>query len=400
MTTELSTSERIIPILDAFSAKFHQHFSGEHRLASPLGAWCLLAFIAAKDKNPSPVVTENLGCSTKEATKLLRDLLKAKPADVSFAVNSWLNPSIASSPSLAAWSDDIKKIATPDISIPTPKELGEWAHKATDGVIKEFPLAIDPELFLALFTNVVSTEITWSKQLKAQRNEAMEAAWGVGVFLVDDVKYNSSFYQDDKHGTFGVHCGSSETSDMKVYSVIALDEGVSEADTMAVARRIASGRGNEIELTELPLGETSKGALSVSVSVDDAIKTYLPAWKSSNEFDLMDTGLGFKEAMTRFNDVVKNADDIVVKAAQVTSAEYGPLGFKASAMTYGWSALRGGSFGEPKSRKVDLLFNRPYAVVASSSIHGKKWKGIPVFDGWVTEANTVEARRRGFGTMV
>lgn len=406
MTTEPSVSERIIPILDAFSKKFHQNFSGAHRLASPLGAWCLLAFIAAKDKNPSPVVTETLGCSAKEANKILRALIKEKPADVSLAVNSWLNPTIADSPSLVKWAEDVKKITIPDISIPTPRELGEWADKNTDGVINSFPLAIDPELFIALFTNVVSTEITWKKQLKAANNELMEKAWGVRIVLIDDVKYNSSFYHDADHGNFGVHCGSSDTSDLKVYSVIALEEGVSESDTMAVARRIASGGGNEIELTDLPLGETSNGALSVReissqwIGEDDAIKTYLPAWKSSNEFDLMDTNLGFKEAMTRFNDVAKNADDLVVKAAQVTTAEYGPFGFKATAMTYGWSALRGGSFGEARSRKVELYFNRPYAVVASSSVHGKKWKGIPVFDGWVTEANNVEARRRGFGTML
>jgi len=409
MTTEPSVSERIIPILDAFSAKFHENFSGEHRLASPLGAWCLLAFIAAKDKNPSPAVTENLGCSTKEAKKLLRALLKEKPADVSFAVNSWLNPSVAGSPSLISWLKDVNKIATPDISIPTQKELNSWANENSDGAIPEFPVEIDPELFLALFTNVVSTEITWSVPLKADKNEAMAKAWGVPLFLIDDVTNNSYIHHDAVYGNFGVHCGSSKESDLTVYSVIALDEAVSETDTMAVARSIASGNTNPVALADLPLGKTSNGVLSVKevasrwAGEDDSIKTYLPAWKSSNEFNLLDTDLGFKEAMARFNDFANEVnikvEDLDVKVAQVTTAEYGALGFKAAALAYGWSAMRSASFGEVKSHKVEIQFNRPYAVVTSSCVYGKKWKGVPVFDGWITEANSIEARRRGGGRI-
>lgn len=402
MTTEPSISERIIPILDAFSAKFHKNFSGQHRLASPLGAWCLLAFIAAKDKNPSPEVIANLGCSTKEAKKLLHALLKEKPAEVALAVNAWFNPSAAGS-SVSSWSEDVKKISHPAIRIPTVKELNEWANEESEGLVKEFPVKVDSELFLALFANVVGTEITWDMPLKLRTHEEMSQAWKIDNCLVDDKKSHSDIYCDSVHGQFAVHCGSAKGTDLTVYSVLALDKSVSEADTMAVARKIASGSLLPVPLADLELGKSANGSLLVTeVPSDwpgekDDIKTYLPAWNSSNEFDLLHTDLGFKEAMNRFSDLADNANDIVVKVAQVASAEYSAMGFKATAASYAWSALRsgGGMGGENKSYKVEIQFNRPYAVVAGFSRYGDTLKGLPVFDGWISEASESEIRRRG-----
>jgi hypothetical protein len=398
MTENVSTAERLIPILDSFSERFHQNLRGKHRLASPLGAWCLLAYIAINDDNPHPKVIESLGCSPEEAQEILTKLLKKQPKVVSLAVKAWLNPSAANVASVKSWDNEAKEVASPIKDIPTQDELNAWARAESNRLITQFPVEINPDMFLALFTNLVGTEVAWESPYKAVSDEAMGSAWKIDNFLVAHKEtYSSYIYQDETYDLFGVHRKFAKDGEFSVYSVIALDNNVSEEATMAVARKIVSSGGyKRFSAHELPLGESANGTLSVTAqkapSSEEIFTTFLPAWESSNNFNLLQTDLGFREAIERFEDM----DDagIYVEAKQGVEAQYTAEGFKASSRTFGIATKRCRPVEDCEIRHVTMRFNRPYAVVAMVDDVNKTWNRVPIFDGWVAEASEIKINRR------
>lgn len=398
MTENVSIAERLIPILDTFSERFHENFKGKHRLASPLGAWCLLAYIAINDENPDPKVIDSLGCSPAEAQVILTKLLQKQPKMVSLAVKSWLNPPVTHVASVKSWDKEAKEVSAPLKDIPTQDELNAWARAESNRLITQFPVEINPDMFLVLFTNLVGTEVNWDEPYKAVPDEAMGSAWKAENFLVAHKEsYSSYIYQDESHGLFGVHRKFAKDGEFSVYSVIALDDSVSEEATMAVARKLASsGTYKRLSAHELPLGESSHGILSVTAqkapSSEEIFTTFLPAWESSNNFNLLQTDLGFREALERFKDM----DDagIYIQAKQGVDAKYTAEGFKASSRTFGISVKRCRPVEDCEIRHVTMRFNRPYAVVAMVDHVNKAWNRVPIFDGWVAEASEIKINRR------
>lgn len=398
METQVSTSERLIPILDSFAERFHKNFLGQHRLASPLGAWCLLAYIAINDDNPSPKVTESLGCSPAEAQEILAQLLKEQPEVVSLAVKSWLNPSIVNLASVSSWSKEAQEVASPIEDIPTQEELNAWARAESKRLITQFPVQIKPDLFLALFANLVGAEANWDEPYKAVSDDPMSSAWQVSNFLVSNKETSSSrIHQDETHGLFGVHRKFAKDGEFSVYSVMALDESVSEEATMAVARKIAAGAKQSFSAQDLPLGESALGSLSVTAqkapAPQEIFTTFLPSWQSSNSFNLLDTDLGFLEGLERFESMGQKVG-ISLEAKQGVEARYSAEGFKAGSRTFGISNLRCRPVEDFEIRHVTMRFNRPYAVVASVDYVNEAWNRVPIFDGWVSEASEIQIHRR------
>lgn len=388
MNTPTRISQRLIPILDVFSEKFHKAFPEEHRIASPLGAWCLLAFVAANDANAKPEVIKNLGCSPAEAKTILTALLKEKPAVVSLAVNSWLAPGAAGGEGFVKWSESVKDLHTANVGIPQKEELNDWVSTESLGLIEDFPVSIDPDNFIALFATVIATDIKWDVPLDVITHKSMETAWGIEKCLIDRKENVAHIHRDSMHGDFAVHCGTTGEKDLNVYSVIALSDNVSEADTMAVARSIATGHFKSVALSELPLGESENGTLAIrelkyADKTDDVFTTVLPAWKSSNTFDLLPVDLGFGQSVERF---VGSARNIDIDVKQVTVAEYNAVGFKAAALTYMMVSRSAAMPTGVKALNAIITFNRPYAVVATVNTNNPAWNSVPVFDGWITEA--------------
>jgi hypothetical protein len=396
LTTSSSASERIAPILHTFSERFHKNFAGKHRLASPLGAWCLLAYMATNEEDTHPAITDSLGCTPDEAKKLLHSLLAEKPDAVALSLKAWVGEDFANRSVISSWREDVANIVPAEIGCPSEITLNEWANDASNGMVKEFPVHVDRETFVALFATITNVELKWEIPLRARPDEVMSDIWKVQNLLLDSDSGINPVHRDEDGRSFAVHMQMDK--DVEVYSVMALDENVSEAETMAFAQRYSSGFRNAVPVGEFEIGESFNGSLDVSEypanrANDNTFSAYLPAWKTDNRFDLLSTDLGFREALRgHYHDV---EEEIYIHATQAVSAEYSAEGFRAAAVTHGWSALRSGKYGELTGRNVVLRFNRPYAVVALSSLYGEAWQGVTLFDGWITKAKDITPRRRG-----
>jgi hypothetical protein len=81
-------------------------------------------------------------------------------------------------------------------------------------------------------------------------------------------------------------------------------------------------------------------------------------------------------------------------AKQTAVASYSKTGFKAAAVTaIGMRAAGMPSFHEVLVRRVEMRFNRPYAVLACAARDDgpSAWRGVPVFSAWITEPRDTPA---------
>jgi hypothetical protein len=117
-------------------------------------------------------------------------------------------------------------------------------------------------------------------------------------------------------------------------------------------------------------------------------RSHLPAWSATSNHDLENApgvALVF-DALARF----AREEDLPVgfSAKQTAVASYTRTGFKAAAVTaIGVRAAGMPSFREVLVRRVELRFNRPYAVLACAARDDgpSAWRGVPVFSAWITE---------------
>jgi hypothetical protein len=101
------------------------------------------------------------------------------------------------------------------------------------------------------------------------------------------------------------------------------------------------------------------------------------------------------DALTRF--ARKEDLPVIFGAKQTATASYSKTGFKAAAVTA--IAMVAGSMPprlevhEVLVRRIELRFNRPYAVLACAAGDDgpAAWRGVPVFSAWITEPDETAA---------
>lgn len=381
-----STALKKFPhIISEFSAVFHKEYEGQHRTASPLGAWMLLAYSAVNHPAPSEKLLARLGCSTDEAKEILNELLTNQPEVIASTVASWVNPEAQEVGSVQRWHESVADVAPINFSIPEKDELNEWTKKHSLGLMNEFPLDIDPDEFAALLATMVATKIEWDKPFLVTPLADMKNVWDQDKFLLEDEDDRITFYEDET-GLYAIHEAHNEDSSLSVFSVIASSAEVSEADVMAVARKVALDGNIENVSPRSLAGETSTITVEEyrTDTHKDKVLAILPAWRSENKFEIGTVeSLAYRDSASRFNDFPMS-----MEAVQVCVAEYQKKGFEAAALSTMLIGTRSVARVSTQ-KKVTVKFDHPYAVVAVA--HGNSvWNRLPVFDGWVAEATEVK----------
>lgn len=370
-------------VISNFSETFHKEYDG-HRVASPLGAWMLLAYVAAEHPKPSEKLIKSLGCSPAEAKEILVTLLNDTPDVLATAVSAWVNPSATDFPSVKNWVDSTQGVGDVEMKIPDKEELDEWAKENSLGLITDFPLDIEPDRFVSLFATLLATKIDWKTPFEVFPHKEMGKSWQQDKFLMEPNPKGSniSFYEDET-GLYAIHEATNADTSLSVLSVIAVDEGTPESDVLSVARKAVSGDIANVSYKSLDISTDTLSVEDVmTANKYDSFATFLPAWKTNNRYEIGTAAeLAFFDAAGRFNDF-----DMTMEAIQITVAEYNRTGFEAaalSAMLIGTRSVQ----AMTRRKKVTLNFNHPYAVVAV--VNNGTWAGLPVFDGWISEATEV-----------
>lgn len=338
--------------------------SAESPVISYAGLWLLLASLAPAAETDTD---EILGLNKADARAAALTLLEAPHPTIGAAVAGWLRAGVELTKGL------------PIVLEPLPDQAGldGWAEEHTRGLIKQFPLEIEPRTLLVLASALVVTP-RWSEQLEEGDDGLLLLETGFQAVV-----------ETEAAGSVAVACPPSEDG-ISVYSVIA-DESVSAADVWRgvdeVVRRIDAGgvRDRTFDASDADREDghawTVQEVTAFGSAPSDRWRSHLPEWNAEDLHDLS-AAPGVAEIARGVMAAVEEESEAV--CVQKAVASYDREGFKAAAVTGMMVRAATAAPRETKVRQIDLRFDRPHAVVAVA--RGGAWEGIPLFSSWVTPA--------------
>jgi hypothetical protein len=371
-----------------YAARLHAAIGTRHHVASPLGAWLVLALTGPASRQADrAALTAVLGCDVDDAAHAAADLLTRPHPLVASAAAVWTSPSVQLPDTFLRWRDSLPAAVTTG-DLPAQAGLDAWAREHTFGLIDRFPISGD-DLYLVLAT-ALATKVSWQVPFDLAPAASLGGAspWAGSLDRVLRTPPRGGGHAEfvavtPQAGDVIVQVATA-TGGLEVVSVAAMPD-VAAGHVLAAAYDLADkhAAGARIQTRGsdgLPLGESPLWSVREVTATADSIAAVLPAWSASSDVDLTAPRLGFEAAR---NALVPSGDPW--RARQAAMARYSRTGFEAAAVSAIGVAL---AFRVPgKHREVVLRFGHPYAVVAVTTdpATASPWHGLPVFSAWVSE---------------
>jgi hypothetical protein len=360
----------IAPAIARYADRFHRAVGDDHHVASPLGAWLVLALAApAATGAVRDELTSVLGAAPEDARDAAAALLASPHPAVASAAAVWRRPEVVAA--LQSWLAGLPS-AVEVGDLPSPAAADRWAAEHTLGLIDKFPVQIRPDTVLVL-ASALATKVDWEAPFELVPSTELGGPWASRVGeVLRSVRSHRAFIASAPVGDVAVHTARSSDG-LEVTSVIAASD-VPAADVIAVAH---AGPLAPRSLFDLPLGDSPLWTITESAGRPGQHHTaVLPAWSAESEHPLMRPELGFPAAAAALLELI---GPVAVDARQKALARYTRTGFEAAAVT--GMAFTTALVSEGRQRQATLRFGHPYAVVARAS--GGAWDGVPVFSAWV-----------------
>ncbi|HXP20044.1 MAG TPA: hypothetical protein VN840_10410 [Streptosporangiaceae bacterium] len=261
-------------LVSGYARRLHGVIGDGHHVASPLGAWLLLALCGpASEGENRAKLTEVLGCDVAHAAGIASDLLAHPHPLVAAAAAVWHAPGAVSARWLAGLGDVVDQAPR----IPDQPELDDWARRRTFGLIERFPILADPGVYLILAT-ALATRVSWECPFELAPGSALgrENPWAERLARVlrapRHFGHSAFIAATPEAGDVAVHVAQARGG-LLVASVAAAP-GVAPGAVLAAAHRLACAHaaGRSVErrsLFDLPLGDGAAWSLREEIS-DDA----------------------------------------------------------------------------------------------------------------------------------
>ncbi|MBF5031932.1 hypothetical protein IRY44_19470 [Micromonospora sp. ANENR4] len=397
--------------LARYAERLHRAAGDTHHVASPLGAWLLLALTGpAATGETRAALAEALDADPDDAAAEARALLAAPHSMVAAATALWERAPAAE---LAAWRAALPA-STERGPLPDQAALDAWARERTGGLIDSFPVDLAPDTLLVL-ASALATRVSWADPFDTAPGAELGAgsAWSgrlSRVLRTPPSGHRCWVAATDRAGDVAVHAVPAQTGDdgagMLVVSVAAAPE-VPAADVLAAAQELASAAAlipdstpDRRSLYDLPLDETPLWTVR-----EEPIQTYaadarveratavLPCWSARSRHDLTAPGFGFDAAARALGELLGMTGP-GFDAAQSAVARFGRYGFEAAAVTGFFTVTSAPP--ERVARIAELRFGHPYAVVAvTTDPAGGPWHALPVYSAWVADPEELPAGDAG-----
>lgn len=403
--------------LARYARRFHQVVGAGHHVASPLGAWLLLALAGpACAGDDLRRLEEILGADADAAAGFAAELLVHPHPVVHAAAAVWGGEGPAADARLTSWRAGLPpQVGTGPVPVQT--ELDAWARRQTSGLIDRFPVGDGP-MPTWLLATALAARVSWERPFDLAPASALGAAspWATtltGVLRTPHGPGNGGvpghdqfIVATDAAGDVAVHAASARDG-LLVVSVAAAPE-VPAVDVLSAAYDLgtafAVGRPlTRRSLFDLPLGEgpawtirEERADTAAPGGREERCSAVLPAWSAHSTHQLTDPLLGFatvRHALDPFDPW---------EAGQAAMARYTRIGFEAGAVTAFATALSAVIRKPGVRRTAELRFGHPFAVVAVAAggikpqdshrpVPHSPWHGLPVFSVWVADPTDATA---------
>jgi hypothetical protein len=405
--------------LARYARRFHQVAGAGHHVASPLGAWLLLALAGpACAGDDLRQLEEILGADAGAAAGFAAELLASPHPLVHAAAAVWSANGSADA-RIASWRAGLPSQVDTG-PVPGQAELDAWARRHTLGLIDRFPVKNDGTLIWLLAT-ALATRVSWERPFDLAPASALgpSSPWSARLSRVLRTPGGPGHEQfvaaTEAAGDVAMHTAHARGG-LLVTSVAAAPD-VPAAKVMAVAYDLAmarAARGTAVGATaaggtvaqrslfDLPLGEAplwtiseGTGPVKAASGREERCTAVLPAWSARSQYALTNPDLGFAAAARALS------PGGPWQARQAAMARYGREGFEAGAVTALGISLAMLIPNQGVVRTAELRFGHPYAVVAvtvdepgkdrqPAAAHGP-WNGMPVFSAWVAQPEDAAA---------
>ena len=293
----------VAALVARYARRFHEVVGHEHHVASPLGAWLLLALCGPATSGEERRQLEDvLGCDVDEAASIAGGLLEQPHPVVGAAAAVWNKEGKGDPGWLAGLPPSVERGP-----IPSQGEADAWAREHTFGLIERFPLwgTSDYNLLLA---SALATKVSWERPFDLAPGSALSTAspWRDQVEQVlaspPSGTHPAFIVGTTEAGDVAVHVGMARDG-LAVVSVIAASD-VPAVDVLSAGHRLATDvvLGRPVakrSLFDLPLGDSPLWSVREEMSPQGAGEqcvAYLPAWEARSEHDLRDPEFGFGAA--------------------------------------------------------------------------------------------------------
>lgn len=401
--------------LALYAERFHRAVGRGHHVASPLGAWLLLALVGPVAQGESrSALTDALGCEVEAAAGVACEMLAQPHPLVAAAAAVW-HVAQARNQALSRWLDDLPAAVESGL-MPSRPELDAWACRHTLGLIETFPIELDPSVLLLVAT-ALATRVSWEVPFDVVPAAQLgtHSPWSPHLTRVlrasgRDPRQVGFIAGTPRAGDVAVHMARARDG-LIVTSVIA-NPDVPAVDVLAAAQQVAvdtatSGVVLRRSLFELPLGDGPMWTITEQPFAttqhqgrEERCAVVMPAWSAESDLNLSHPGLGFAAAAAALAEMLE-LESIGLAAKQKAMARYTRVGFEAAAVTGLAIAVAGRVPREGLLREALLRFAHPYAVVAVTvdanpmRTHHGPWHGVPVFSAWVVEPDDVPEAEAG-----
>ena len=371
-----------------YAARLHATVGDRHHVASPLGAWLLLALAApASTGEDRETLTDVLGCDVDAAAQAAARLLADPHPLVAAAAAVWTAHDYTGTDDFRRWLAGVPTAVTTG-DLPGQADLDCWAREHSFGLIDRFPL--DTSLAFLVLATALATKVSWQMpfQISAASSLGTDSTWAGQLDRVlrtptgPGARGHEQFVASTPDVRDVIVHAATAVGGLLVVSVAALPDVRAErvlALAYDLGGRLATDRRVERRgLADLPVGEGALWAVSEVLAESDSCSAVLPAWSASSEHDLTNPVLGFPAAKRGLV-----PGPAPWEARQAAMARYSRTGFEAAAVSAMAIAL--GAHIPAQHRHAELRFGHPYGVVAVVQDDRSPWHGLPVFSAWVTE---------------
>lgn len=288
-----------------YATRFHRLIGGKHGVASPFGAWLLLALVApAVEGSARDRFADILGCDPDEAFGAATRMLHDPHTELVLGAAVWHEPAHETERLL----DFLRRLAAHADSGPIPSqgEADAWARDHTIGLIERFPLNLDPRVVLLLAT-AIATKVSWDVPfLLAPAESALlpaEPGFASKPLLRDPGARAWCGFVQTHAGLLAGYVARS-TNGLHVMSAIG-EPGAEPAAvldaTQTLVSEIATGaRPTSTSLFDLPIGDGPAWRITEqTASFTGSPERYeylVPAWVATSDHELLGGELGFAEA--------------------------------------------------------------------------------------------------------
>ncbi|WP_067483521.1 serpin family protein [Actinomadura hibisca] len=373
--------------INALTARWAATCTGESTVQAGVGAWPLLAFLAAGATGEGRAELEEAvgvdAASAAQAGRELLDLLAASPG-VRAALGVWTHREALLRPS---WTDALAPNSHGVLSgVPETDQahLDAWASEQTGGLIPAMPVTVDERTLLVL-ASALAVRTTWLQPFDESDGYFGET-WAHFLFRMSQFLDRVRVAETPAGPVTMLRVMGRNGIDVH----LALGEADrAAADVLPSAIDVLARRHRTVPADSLPIGTSAPG-LEIrharSYRPEDRLAVTVPRFSLKAEHDLLKLPEVF--GLTTVSDTerghfpgISDAPLAVQRAGQNAMTNFTAKGFEAAAVTV-IAAAAGGMPPPPPYRVKEAEFHidRPFGFLA---VHRRT--GLILTAGWVAD---------------